>query len=105
MTIDDFAVALRNPAIVTVESGWYESGAGRGYWANLYLNGWWYHFSVSKTHVPFAPDEVASAITSPERQVGRVGTYTTQKDSLEATVKVADHWYMINASGPPERVE
>jgi len=105
MTIDDFAAALRNPAIVTVGSGWYESAAGRGYWANLYLKGWWYHFSVSKTDVPFAPDEVANAITSPERQILRIGTYTTQKESLESTIRVAEHCYMINASGPPERLE
>ncbi len=106
MTIDAPAAALRDPAIVIVDKGWYWNKTGRqGYWGTLYFNGWWYHFSVSNTEVAFAPDEVADAITSPERDNIRVGTYTTEKDSLESTIRVAEHCYMINASGPPERAE
>jgi hypothetical protein len=66
----------------------------------LSLRDWSYHFSVSNTDVPIAPDEVAEAITSPERKIEREGTYATQKDSLESTIRVAEHCYMINASGP-----
>jgi hypothetical protein len=58
---------------------------------------------VSGTNVPFTPEEVASAITSPERNIQRESSYKTHEDTLEATIRVAGHSYMIGALTPPKR--
>jgi hypothetical protein len=104
MTVDQFAAILRDRRTALVCDGWFfNENLQQGYRATLSSQNRWYWFSVSNTDLELAPDEVALAITSPDRELLREGTYRNKKGALgfEATVKSADHYYMLGASNLP----
>jgi hypothetical protein len=93
MTVDEFAIVLRDPKTTVAEEGFY-----------LMTSTWiqaihecrnrWYWYSVSATLEPVSPTEVAAAITSPDRRVNRSGPYKSGR-GFEATVTLRGHSYML----------
>jgi hypothetical protein len=119
LAVDAFAEILRTPTIKLGQDGYYpkpkvwqslemqraEAASGhasssistpetRGYWADLWLDGLWYHYSVSNTKNKISPVEVAEAIKSPGRIVTRSGPYNEGR-GWEATVGSGEHFYML----------
>ncbi len=101
MNVDEYALGLQSPTLQFVEEGSYPNAFGQiGYWARyrdatLYL---W--FSISSTESPFAPDEVAMAITAPTRWIQRENPYPNRKGNIgfEATVHSGGHAFMLGAA-------
>lgn len=94
--VAEYAEVLRNPDLKLYEDGWYTSKAGKqGYRATLHLGTEWYWYSISDIAVKVSPLEVAEAITSPHATVNRSRSY--KQRGFEATVRVKDHSYMLNA--------
>ncbi len=94
MTIDEFAVVLRDPRTRVDEESFYPHDKPRGYRAILECRHLWYWYSVSGTLDRASPTEVADAITSPRRRIDREGSYKDGR-GFEATVRVGDHSYML----------
>jgi hypothetical protein len=96
-SVAEYADVLRNPDLKLYEDGWYTSQTTgkRGYRAIFFLGREWYWYSVSGTAVKVSPLEVADAITSPHKRIDRSGSY--KKNGFEATVRVEEHSYMLNA--------
>jgi len=94
MTVDEFAIVLRDPKITVAEEGFYPHDKPRGYRAILECRNRWYWYSVSATLEPVSPTEVAAAITSPDRRVNRSGSYNGGR-GFEATVTLRGHSYML----------
>lgn len=101
MTVDEFADALGSTNLEFIREGSYTNGNGQvGYWATYRDLEQYLWFSVSSTEIPLAPDEVAAAITSPQRWVARENPYPNKAGQLgfEVTVLSKGHAFMLGAT-------
>lgn len=101
MTVDKFAIELQSPTLQFVQEGSYANAFGQIGYRAIYRNAdhhLWY--SISSTESPFAPDEVAMAITSPTRWIQRENPYCNKKGNIgfEATVLSGGHAFMLGAA-------
>jgi hypothetical protein len=107
MTVDDFANVLLREGLQLIQEGHYENRFGQtGYRATYRHGDQYYWFSISGTEIGFAPDEVAAAITHPERSIQREYPYLNTRGRLgfEATVRAGDHSFMLNAAPYPPSI-
>ena len=106
MTVDEYALELRSPALGFVNEGPYSNAFGQvGYWA-IYKNSAYYlWYSVSSTESGYASDEVATAITARKRRIQRENPYFNKKGNVgfEATVYSGGHAFMLGAGDRPPR--
>jgi hypothetical protein len=104
MTVDRYAEILLSGGLRLVEEKYYENKVGRTGYKAIYKNSRaYYWYSVSGTEVRVAPDEVAQAVTDPERQILREKTYSNRKTQpgFEATIRAGEHCFMLNSSPDP----
>jgi hypothetical protein len=104
MTVDDFAAVLLSQDIDLIGDGTYKNRVGQiGYRAVYSYSGRYYWYSVSGTETRFAPDEVATAITTSGRIIQREYPYLNRSEKLgfEATVRSGDHSFMLNSAPDP----
>jgi|ERR1035441_2758354 hypothetical protein len=94
MTVDEFAVVLRDPKTTVTEEGFYPHLKPRGYWARLERRNQRYWYSVSGTLDRASPTDVADAITSPRSRIDRSEPYNRGR-GFEATVRLGSHSYML----------
>ena len=101
MTVDEYALELRSTTLQFVQDGSYANVFGQIGYRAIYRNGI-YHvwYSISSTESPFAPDEVAMAITAPARWIQRENPYCNRKGNIgfEATVLSGGHAFMLGAA-------
>jgi hypothetical protein len=98
--IDDFARAMTRSDCTLADAGRYENGYSRkGYFAKIRSGNKHLSFSVSNCDNSLAPNEVATAITHPNRHIYRQGYYRNKKGvrGFEATVRSGEHFYMLSA--------
>ena len=101
MTTDELALFMRMSKLRLVKEGFYSNSCGqRGYFAEYQCLGMFLKYSVSSTDFPFAPDEVSTAISAPERWIQRASSYSNKngQTGLEATVHSAGHAFMLTAT-------
>jgi hypothetical protein len=101
MTVDQYAEVLPRGGLEFVQDGYYTNRFGQpGYRASYKGPIAYFWYSVSATENPVAPDEVAQAITHPERNVFRENVYFNRngQQGFEATVRAGDHSFMLNAA-------
>lgn len=107
MTVDEFAQVFSSGTLEFVEDGRYQNQSGQVGYRAIYRDTERYlWFSVSNTEIAIAIDEVAAAITTPDRQIIRENSYWNQygRQGFEATVRSGEHWFMLNAApDPPSR--
>jgi hypothetical protein len=104
MTVDDFAEVLLSRGLDLIGDGTYKNKIGQiGYRAVYSYSGRYYWYSVSGTDTRFAPDEVATAITTSGRIIQREYPYVNGKGRLgfEATVRSGDRSFMLNSAPDP----
>jgi hypothetical protein len=104
MIVDDFAAVLMSGCLDLVEDGYYQNKLGQAGYRATYRNSGRYHwYRVSGTDNPVAPDEVATAITTPGRTIQREYPYLNSrgKQGFEATVRYEDHSFMLNSAPHP----
>ncbi|SRR6266702_3477589 len=104
MTVDEYALELQSPALEFVQEGRYSNAFGRVGYRAIYKNAIYYlWYSVSSTESGLAPDEVATAITAPERWIQRENPYFNRKSHVgfEATVNSGGHAFMLGAADRP----
>jgi hypothetical protein len=104
MTVEEYAQVLLNVSIQFVHDAYYTNREGQTGYRAIYRHGnsyFWY--SVSRTEVPIAPDEVAQAITDPARTVFRANPYFNRnsQQGFEATVRAGEHCFMLNSAPDP----
>ena len=106
MTVDDYADSLSAPELGFVQDGQYRNRAGQVGYRAIYRDATRYlWFSVSSTEISIAPDEVAAAITAPERLIQRENPYWNGngRQGFEATVHSGGHAFMLGAAPDPPR--
>jgi hypothetical protein len=106
MTVDQFAEILQGGELRLVHDGYYVNRFGQCGYRVMYKGPIaYYSYRVSGTETPVAPDEVAHAITHPERNVSRENVYSNRngQQGFEATVRAGDHSFMLNAAPDPPR--
>ena len=100
MTVDDFVTEISG-VLRFIGDGYYHNKFGQmGYWARYRNSIRYYSYSVSGIEVRLAPDEVALAISAPERLIQREYPYINRKGVLgfEATVLSIGHAFMLSAT-------
>lgn len=100
ITVDVFAMEIRGP-LQFVGDGYYQNKCGQvGYWARYRNSIRRYSYSISGIDVRLAPDEVALALSAPERLIQREYPYINRKGvpGFEATVLSIGHAFMLSAT-------
>ena len=101
MVVDEFAAILRDKTTQVMESGFYHNQNNvPGYWAVVWNRHQWYWFSVSNCGNSMSLNEVATAISAPERSIGREGRYKGGH-GYEATIASGGHSYMLGHGRNP----
>jgi len=106
MIVDEYALELQSPALGFEQEGRYSNAFGQVGYRAIYRNAIYYlWYSVSSTESAFAPDEVATAITAPNRWIQRENPYFNKKGNVgfEATVNSGGHSFMLGAADRPPR--
>jgi hypothetical protein len=99
--LEVIANALRSPTARVIHDGFYRNDEGEwGYYVTVWDAGHYHMISVSHITDVQSPNEIATALESPLRNVTEDGRYSNARGTLGywATVKSGNHWYMVSVS-------